>query len=96
MNVTTGTHDGIRGTTVNNLSLISCSVTSNGTVAADNGVHITDASGTVTFTNTSVTGSFGDNVDFDSTVSSAAVITTFTVTNGAYSSSANGAGSSSS
>jgi hypothetical protein len=92
MNVTTGTHDGIRGTTVANLSLINCSVTSNGTVAADNGVHITDASGTVTFTNTSVTGSFGDNVDFDSTVSSAAVITAFTVTGGAYSSSTNGAG----
>jgi hypothetical protein len=77
---------------VANLSLIGCSITSNGTVAADNGLHITDASGTVTLTSTSVTSSFGDNVDFDSTVSSAAVITNFTVTNGAYSSSANGAG----
>ena len=92
MVVKTSTHDGIRGTTVNNFTLASCSVTSNGTVSADNGVHITDASGSVSMTNDSVTSSFGDNVDFDSTVSSAAVITTFTVTGGAYSSSTNGAG----
>jgi hypothetical protein len=92
MNVKNGTHDGIRGTSVNNFSLTGCNVTGNGTLAADNGLHITDASGTVGISGTTVTTSFGDNVDFDSTVSSAAVVTTMTVGTSTFSNSSNGAG----
>jgi len=82
-------HEGIRGISVNNFALTGCQLLTNGTTLADNGVHMTDLTGAAAFTNDTVTGSFLNNVWLDASTTSTAVITSLTVTNGTYSSSAN-------
>ncbi|HXA16537.1 MAG TPA: putative Ig domain-containing protein [Thermoanaerobaculia bacterium] len=89
MIIKTSAHDGIHGTVLNNFALLGCQVLNNGTTLVDNGVHLVDVSGAATFTNDTVTGSFLNNVWLDASVSSTAVMTSLTVTNGTYSSSAN-------
>jgi hypothetical protein len=89
MIIKTSAHDGIHGTVLNNFALLGCQVLNNGTTFADNGIHLLDVSGVATFTNDTVTGSFNNNVWLDATVSSTAVMTSLTVTNGSYSSGAN-------
>jgi len=94
MIVKNGSHAGIKGTSVNNFALLGTQVTGNGSsdAANDNGVRLIDASGAVTFTNDTVTGSFAHNVWLSATPSSTAAITSLTVTNGSYSSSSGGDG----
>ncbi len=82
-------HDGIHGTILNNFALLGCQVLSNGTTTVDNGIHLFDVSGVATFTNDTVTGSFVNNVWIDASATSTSVMTSLTVTNGSYSSSAN-------
>ncbi len=92
MVIKNGSHDGINGTGVTNFSLSSSSVTGQGTTSSDNGIHLFDLAGAVTFSNDTVTGSVGHNVAVDATNSSTAVISTLTVTNGSYSNSTQGMG----
>ncbi len=89
MIIKNSTHDGIHGTGVNNFALLGCQVLNNGTTTVDNGVHLFDTSGAVTFTGDTVSGSFENNVWLDATTTSTAVITTLTLTNGTYSNSVN-------
>jgi hypothetical protein len=85
-------HEGVRGTSVNNFAMTGCQVLTNGTTVADNGVHLTDLTGAVSFGSDTVTGSFNDNVLLDATTTSTAVISTLTVTNGSYSNATNNTG----
>jgi hypothetical protein len=91
MNVSNNTHSGIAGNSVNNFSLISSSLQTNGTVdTLDNGVKLTDTTGTVTFTSDNIAGSHASNVWLTNSPSSTAVITTLTVTGGSYNNTVNG------
>jgi hypothetical protein len=74
VNVQNAGDDGIRGQGVNNFSLINCNLTTNGNATAENGLQFGEASGTVagitgtlTLTNTSITGSAGNNVHIRNT-----------------------------
>jgi len=91
MTISNNTHSGIAGTSVNNFSLISPSLQNNGTVdTVDNGVKLTDTTGTVTFTSDNIAGSHSSNVWLENSPSSTAVITTLTVTGGSYNNTVNG------
>jgi hypothetical protein len=92
MIVKTSAANGINGTSINNLSLLGCQVQNNGTTSADVGVNLIDTTGVLAFTNTSVTGSKGHNVSVGTSPSSTAALSSLSVTNGAYSSSAGGTG----
>jgi hypothetical protein len=65
MNINTSGDDGINGSAVNGFSLISCSLADNGNGVIDEGVELNNPAGTLTFTNTSVTRSFHNNVKID-------------------------------
>ncbi len=83
MNIQNSTRSGLLGTTVTDLTLTSCSLTSNGTTATDCGVKVTNLAGTSTFTNTNVTGSALANVFIDNTSGN---LNSFTISGGSYSS----------
>jgi|GEM_PF-646922 len=89
MIVKNGAHEGIRGVSVNNFALTGSQVLTNGTTLVDNGVHLTDTTGAVSFSSDTVTGSFLNNVWLDASNTSTAVMTSLTVSNGTYSNSVN-------
>ncbi len=92
MTIQNNTNHGILGTNVNNINLSNCQVLSNATTVPYYGIRFIDATGVVTFTNNTVTGSFNFNVGFECSNSSSAVITSLTVTNGTYSNSTQNGG----
>jgi hypothetical protein len=61
MNVQSGATDGIRGTSVNGLTLTNVVVVNNGAAQFDHGVDLTNPTGTVSVTNSTFTGSADDN-----------------------------------
>jgi len=89
MIVKNSAHEGIRGVSVNNFALTGSQVLTNGTTLVDNGVHLTDTTGAVSFSSDTVTGSFLNNVWLDASNTSTAVMTSLTVSNGTYSNSVN-------
>ena len=65
MNITTVGDDGINGTSVNGLTMTGCNVTNAGNSATDEGIELNNPTGTLTFTNTAVTGSAHNHVKID-------------------------------
>lgn len=65
MNVINGTDDGINASSATNLSLTSLQVTNNGDSVTDEGLELLNAGGTLTISNTSVTGSAHNNLFLD-------------------------------
>ncbi|MGH7261713.1 MAG: right-handed parallel beta-helix repeat-containing protein [Nitrospiraceae bacterium] len=67
MNIQNGDDDGIRGTTVTGFTLANSTVQNNGDAigafnAGDNGLDFTDLSGTASISNSTITGSFHNNI----------------------------------
>jgi hypothetical protein len=88
MNINNSGDDGIRGLTVNNLDLNGCNLSTNGNAAAENGLQLGEATGTVggitgtlTITNTNITASAGNNVHIRNTSGTLALMT---VTGGSF------------
>src|SRR6185369_5026357 len=68
MRVTGGGDDGITGTTVNGLALNAVNISNNGNAVGEQGMDFTNLLGTVSVTNSSVTGSFQDNFRITNTI----------------------------
>jgi hypothetical protein len=86
MNVQNGTDIGISGTSVAGLTLSSMSVTNNGDAVAEDGIYLSNLSGTATITGTTVTGSAHNNMTIDNTtgtLASLAISTSTFSSNGA-------------
>ncbi|QQR73648.1 MAG: tandem-95 repeat protein [Holophagales bacterium] len=83
LNVTGGTDDGIRGSSVTGLSLTGVQVTSNGNAAGEAGIDLAGLFGSSTWSNVTVTGSAEDNVVIRN---SSGTLNGLTVTGGNFSS----------
>jgi hypothetical protein len=81
-------NDGIGGSGVAGLSLDNVSVTSNGDANGDNGIDLTQLTGTSPLTNTTVSNNFDSNV----VVSNSSGVLNLNVTGGAYSGATGGQG----
>jgi len=81
MNVQNGGDDGIRGATVNGISLTGLSVTSNGNAVGESGIEITNLTGSGDMANCTVSGSGEHNVHIANTSGS---LSAFNVTNGTF------------
>jgi hypothetical protein len=81
MNVQNGGDDGIRGATVNGMSLTGLSVTSNGNAVGESGIEITNLTGSGGMANCTVSGSGEHNVHIANTSGS---LSAFNVTNGTF------------
>jgi Big-like domain-containing protein/cadherin-like protein/VCBS repeat protein len=88
MNITSSGDDGIRGQGVTNFTLDKSNLTNNGNAAAENGIQFGEATGsvagafgTVSITNTDVTGSAGNNVHIRNT---SGTLDNLTVTNSTF------------
>jgi hypothetical protein len=88
VNVTNGGDDGIRASSVTNLSIagntgtgLASSITGNGNAAGENGMDFTELAGVVTITNATVTGSYDNNVVV---TNDAATLSSFTIDDGSY------------
>jgi len=80
--------DGIGGSSVAGLTLDNATVTGNGNANGDNGIDLTQLTGTSPFTNTTVSNNFDSNVF----VSNASGVLNLNVTGGAYSGATGGQG----
>jgi hypothetical protein len=88
MNIQSSGDDGIRGSTVTGMTLTSCNLTNNGNATAENGLQLGEASGsivgvtgTLTITNTNITGSAGNNVHIRNT---SGTLTAMNITGGSF------------
>jgi hypothetical protein len=88
MSVQNAGDDGIRGQGVHNFELIGSNLTTNGNTTAENGLQFGEASGTVagitgtlTLTNTNITGSAGNNLHIRNT---SGTLTAMNVTGGSF------------
>jgi VCBS repeat-containing protein len=88
MNITNSGDDGIRGSGVNNMTLSNCNLTTNGNAAAENGLQLGEASGsivgitgTLTMSNTNITASAGNNVHIRNT---SGTLTAMNITGGSF------------
>jgi hypothetical protein len=75
MNIKQSGESGILGSSVAGLSLINCAITNNGNDSADEGVMVTNLTGTAAFTNTTVSGSAHNNVFIDNAAGNLASLT---------------------
>jgi hypothetical protein len=81
MRIQSSGDDGIGGASVGGLTLANTSITNNGNAAGDNGIEISNLTGTASIASSTVSGSFDNNV----TVSNNSGSLTMTVTNSTFS-----------
>jgi hypothetical protein len=82
MNITGGGDDGITGSSVTGLALTAVNIANNGNADEEHGIDVVNLLGTVTISNSSVTGSFEHNVKITNT---AGTLSSLTVTGSNFS-----------
>ncbi|MEN3369734.1 MAG: hypothetical protein V7609_1877 [Verrucomicrobiota bacterium] len=82
MRIINGGSDGINGTTVNGLTLAAVDIENNGNAVGENGMEFSNLTGTVSVTNSTVSGNFSDNFKI---INTSGTLSSFTVSGSSFS-----------